>query len=376
LAGVRGHLLVASGAYFQGPYFGNHVRFFFTRDGVSYVATLHTFGNKATTDLLTRIVASLRPTDDLKSRAQRRPSRFELDLGRVGLTALAAANKDVWVVAAGNAVFSYPGNYASPGLFRIDQRTGRLLSVTRVLTPHGNIALGFGSVWVPSYQPGHGGFVVRVDQTSGEVTAKIRGGQWPRSLVVDNKGVWVVNSAPFFRAGSLQLIDPHTSRSVGSPIALGPASAGAAVANGAIWIADAKANVVSRVDERSRKIVDNIRVGRSPFGVTAAAGSLWVTNTEDDTVTRIDPRTGRVLATIPVGHKPYGIAGDKTSIWVANFGGGGLTCITARGGHPRTVPISTTDPIAVVLHHNEIWVISESDGTLTRLETHGSCAIR
>lgn len=57
VGGYRGELAPANGV---GGYFGNHVRFFFTRDGVRWVATLHSFG-RGTRLLLSAIVRSLRP---------------------------------------------------------------------------------------------------------------------------------------------------------------------------------------------------------------------------------------------------------------------------------------------------------------------------
>ncbi len=68
LGGKRGSLLPASSSSYAGPYFGNHVRFFFRERGVSYVATLHSFSNKETTALLGRLIAQLRPVAALRPR--------------------------------------------------------------------------------------------------------------------------------------------------------------------------------------------------------------------------------------------------------------------------------------------------------------------
>ena len=46
---------------------------------------------------------------------------------------------------------------------------------------------------------------------------------------------------------------------------------------------------------------------------------MWVTNNGDNTVTRIDERTGRIVGSpIPVGDGPLGIAAGAGSVWVAN----------------------------------------------------------
>jgi hypothetical protein len=57
IGGIQGELAPANGA---GGYFGNHVRFFFHRHSVHWLASLHSFG-PGTVALLSRIVRSLRP---------------------------------------------------------------------------------------------------------------------------------------------------------------------------------------------------------------------------------------------------------------------------------------------------------------------------
>jgi hypothetical protein len=57
LGGREGLLLPANGL---GAYFGNHVRFFFSESGASYVATLHDFGPD-TVALLEAILEGVRP---------------------------------------------------------------------------------------------------------------------------------------------------------------------------------------------------------------------------------------------------------------------------------------------------------------------------
>src|SRR5207244_7707995 len=50
LGGMPGRILPATSAtFYGGPYFANHVRFFFRNHGVAYVATLHALGHRETT---------------------------------------------------------------------------------------------------------------------------------------------------------------------------------------------------------------------------------------------------------------------------------------------------------------------------------------
>jgi len=67
LGGLRGDLALATSAGLAcltgsaGVYFCNHVRFRWKQGGSWFVATLHSFGNRETTALLSRIIRELRP---------------------------------------------------------------------------------------------------------------------------------------------------------------------------------------------------------------------------------------------------------------------------------------------------------------------------
>ena len=101
--------------------------------------------------------------------------------------------------------------------------------------------------------------------------------------------------------------------------------AGIAIGDGAVWLTDAEAGNVVRVDRTG--LVTQIAVGNGPTGITVGAGGVWVVDSLDDAVVRIDPGTRSVTATIPVGPSPAGIAFGAGSVWVANSGDGTVTRI-------------------------------------------------
>ena len=51
---------------------------------------------------------------------------------------------------------------------------------------------------------------------------------------------------------------------------------------------------VSRIDVNTSDDVERIRVGANPTGVAAGAGAVWVANAGDQTISRIHPRSGTV----------------------------------------------------------------------------------
>jgi hypothetical protein len=113
------------------------VRFLWREHHLRYVATLHTFGDRATTVLLGRIVASLVPAARLAPVKQ--PSH-SAEVGP-GPDALAADTAGVWVATQGTLASDLNGR-----LIRLDPISLRP-SVRPVVPAKGiRVAVGLGSV--------------------------------------------------------------------------------------------------------------------------------------------------------------------------------------------------------------------------------------
>jgi virginiamycin B lyase len=178
----------------------------------------------------------------------------------------------------------------------------------------------------------------------------------------------VVSGAPFLRLGTLTRIDLATGRPRGEPIPLGRAPSGIAIGAGSVWIADALANTVTRIDRRSGDTLATIRVGRYPYGVAFGAGSIWVTNSDDGTVSRIDPATNGVLATVRVGRNPFGVAYGSRLVWVANLGDGTVKRLDPATNRQagRAIKLGG-DPLAVAARRHTVCVTRNSEGTVSCL---------
>lgn len=236
---------------------------------------------------------------------------------------------------------------------RIDPRTNSLTQSQLEAPVMGDMAVGFGSVWVvkpatsgpppppdarstdapqpstvPSPSAPIAGAVERLDSSTGKPVAFIEGFDDPVSLAVGEGAVWVSDST----TGTVSRIDPATNRVVGT-IAIPNADIlwDIVIFEGTVWVyvqdQQGSANLVpidaatNRVDES--RIVDDLGIqpGLPPTGLVAGEGSLWVTEclpgrpicTWD--VIRVDPKAGRAIARIPVGRLENGIvdAGDGTS---------------------------------------------------------------
>jgi len=345
LGGKRGRLLPASTqTFYGGVYFANHVRFFFGDGGVEYVATLHTFGNRETTALLGRIVSTLHA-------GPFRGKPHGLLLHRP--VALAPARDGVWTTSID------PGR-----VVRVD-RAGRIAAVVRLRLFPLDVAGAGGSLWVPGYR-GSTQAVRRLDPETGRVLATISTGRFPRAVAADRGSIWVLNSAPFFRRGSLVRIDPVRNR-VTARIGLGRAPAGLALDAASVWITDILDGTLTRVDRRSGRVVARVGIGGFPYGVAVAAGSVWVTNSDDGTVSRVDPSTSRVAATIRVGRNPYGIAAGQGAVWVANLADGTVSRIDPRTNRSTLWARVRGDPFAIAVSAGSVWVTINGEGSLLRL---------
>ena len=62
----------------------------------------------------------------------------------------------------------------------------------------------------------------------------------------------------------------------GSNAAVGRTSAGLAVADGSVWVADPGTRSVVRVDAETNRVVARIKVGARPGGIAAGDGLVWV----------------------------------------------------------------------------------------------------
>ena len=373
LGGKSGRLLPANSSGYTGRYFGNHVRFFFRERGVSYVVTLHSFGNRETTRLLGRLIAELRPVAALRP-----PSlpgqRTTVRIGSAGPRAIAAAPGAIWVLTRERPINpAAPWSGTRAALLRLDPNNGTLRTRMTITGDMRGLAATHDAVWVAAARSNRG-VVLRIDSKTKRVIGQIHTGTWPAALAADVKGVWVINTAPFFKRGTLVRINAATNRPKGRPVPLGPAPSGVAVGADAVWVADTIEGTVRRIDVARRRTVAMIRVGREPYGLAFAAGSVWVTNSDDGTVARIDPSTNKAVARIRVARNPYGIAAGSRLLWVASLVTGTISSLQAASGRlVKTIRVGG-DPLGVALASGAVWFSQNSEGAVTRLGNYSGHA--
>jgi streptogramin lyase len=147
------------------------------------------------------------------------------------------------IIAAGRGMALTDGEH--PGAAQLDPRTNKASKIPLGGIPTG-AAFGVGSFWASE----DNFTLARIDPTSRRVVATIRldGDHLPGAVVVGDGAVWV-----FAGGGLLQRIDPASNRVVHT-LRVGPDGvdyAQLAVGAGAVWLSDAEAHTLIRVDPQS-----------------------------------------------------------------------------------------------------------------------------
>ena len=146
-------------------------------------------------------------------------------------------------------------------------------------------------------------------------------------------------------------------------IRVGDSPAGVGLENDSVWVANEGDGTVTRIGLANRRVRGApIHVGKNPRAVGTGKGSVWVANFGGGTVTRIDARTGRATQTIPVGRGPLDIAVGRESVWVSTQEGR-IVRIDARSGQviDRDIGVRAAGPLDLGV--NRLWITDQNAGT-------------
>jgi DNA-binding SARP family transcriptional activator/ABC-type branched-subunit amino acid transport system substrate-binding protein len=232
---------------------------------------------------------------------------------------LAGGPDALWVVTG---VRTEEGKATVSDLVRLDPVSGEQLASTRLRPANGKefrippqlVAVGGGAVWAI----GRTGWLHRIDSRTGATA--IRRTPAAEEVAAGAGQVWALTDGP--RGPRLVELDPATgavTRSVDVP-ATEPGSL--AVGNGAVWLTDAAAGTLWRIDSGGRPVVRTIPLAEGVDGVAVGAGGVWASNGLAGTVTRIDPATNAPAKPIAVGNTPRSVGVSNGHVWVTVAGGG------------------------------------------------------
>jgi streptogramin lyase len=119
-----------------------------------------------------------------------------------------------------------------------------------------------------------------------------------------------------------------------------------------------------------------IRVVHGPSAIAVGAGAVWVLSGRwvgsANVVTRIDPRTNRIVATIPVPHALVAIAAGRRFVWVTGAprsAGGVVTRIDPRTNRAKTARLPHSwVPDGITTAAGRVWVADPGVGALIEVD--------
>jgi len=122
------------------------------------------------------------------------------------------------------------------------------------------------------------------------------------------------------KKGTLTRIDPSTN-SVRQKIPIPTGSYNPVFSDGVVWITGVDRSVLTAVDAETGRVLDFVTVGAKPRFLTAGGGSIWTLNQGDGSVTRVDEKSRKVITAIQVGIPGTGgdIGYGADAVWLTVF---------------------------------------------------------
>jgi YVTN family beta-propeller protein len=220
---------------------------------------------------------------------------------------VAAAGDDVWVWACHES------------LFRVDPGSGQIAEELEILRNTGAytgfscaIAAEPGSAWVPLDYPQRE--MLRVEAPTDALAFISERSPLPptyrTAMTIGAGSVWLAD-----HGGRIRRMDPATG-AITAAVRLGAEPNTMVFGQGSAWVANDVDDSVTRIDPRTTSVVRAISVGSDPVALAVGPDAIWVANSGDGTVSRIEPSTNTVVKTISVGHRPLGVAVADGLVWV------------------------------------------------------------
>ena len=269
-----------------------------------------------------------------------------------------------WVAITEDAV--WVGSTGPNAVSQIDPHTNTLVSTVPVPgNPCAGLAVGFGSLWVPLCAKPNA--LVRVDLHTREVRVVPGIGPADREggITTSPDSIWLIVD----RQATLARIDPSSTR-IRQTVRVPRGSYNPLYAGGQIWVTRAHGAEVTVIDAETGALSTSVRSGPKPRFLTTGAGAVWTLNQGDGSLTRIDTRTRQVIQTTALGTPGHGgdISFGEGMVWTTVV----KVPLTVVDGETGLVLCQWTGPggDSLGIGHGAIWLTDYDAGTIARIEMH------
>lgn len=211
------------------------------------------------------------------------------------------------------------------------------------------------------------GTVVRVDPSTGSITARVPVGQASPapgdldSAVFAGGAVWVASDA----GRTVARVNPATNEVTARPTTMARPG-GLAEGSGYVWAFHFRESAVTRIDVDTNAVRTFDVPGLAATGIAYGDGAVWLLSAQPARIFRVDPETGAVERTIPLAIpfpqrrtivETWWLAHGAGAVWATRASNGGAARIeTASGAVVRSRPVPFGDPFGVAVGGGSVWV--------------------
>ena len=154
------------------------------------------------------------------------------------------------------------------------------------------------AVWVTSSHANH---VVRLDATTNKPDAVITLEKPCAGLAVGFGSLWI----PSCGSHNLARVDVKTG-AIQATIVASPADSegGITVGAGSVWLVVSATSELDRIDPKTNAVVAKIELPKGSFNPIFAEDSVWVASNAGNALVRVDPKANKVVGSTAIGPKP------------------------------------------------------------------------
>ena len=144
----------------------------------------------------------------------------------------------------------------------------------------------------------------------------------------------------------------------------------------ALWVPQCAARTLARVDGASKAVTTLVVPVADPSGsIAVGVGSIWVASEAAGVVSRIDPDTREVVGEVFVGREPSGVAFADDVLWVTSAATNTVTRIDPYTNTIVETVATGPRPGRVVVGEGAVWTLNRGDSSVTRVDPKTNTAV-